>query len=465
MTNNKYKKLITDMGLFAIGSLGSKLLLFLLIPLYTNVLSTSEYGIADLVFAVGDLILPFVSVTIYNGLLRFGLIEENKQDAIRCSVFIFLLGSLFTILITPIIGYYSPINAWKWFLASKIVSSFACLNSLIILKVKDKNKGYAIISILNACMLVSFNVLLLVVFKQGVKGYLYSSILSQLLTAVIAFIYGDVWKDLKDSSNNWPLMKEMVLFSLPFIINDVSWWLILSSNKVMIEWFVGSSTLGLYTTASKIPSLLNTFVSIFSQAWGIASIKEYDSTNDSSFYSAVFKYYLVFVFGTSILVIAFTKPFMKFYVGNSFFDAWHYVPLLLVSAAFAALSTFAGSLFSALKRSNILMISTVIAAVVNITANYLLIPYLGIWGAVLGSVLAYFVVAMCRLFYVKKLIGLDLNSKLLILVSSIVLFEAVFVGFDFYIIPVVVFSSILFVLTVRKEIIPLLFFCGRGKKN
>lgn len=449
----KYSKLLSDMGLFAIGALGSKLLLFFLIPLYTNVLTSSDYGIADLVFTISDLILPFVSLTIYNGLLRFGLIEREQNDAINCTFLIFIIGSLTTIAGTPFLGLYKPIAEWKWFLVLKIIATFGQSCSFIILKIKDMNKTYAFLSILQALMLVGLNILFLVFMKLGIKGYLLSSIFSLIVATMIAIIKSGVHFQLNKGSINNPLLKEMILFSLPFIVNDVSWWLIHSSDKVMIEWMIGSSMLGIYTAATKVPSLINSLTSIFAQAWGIASVKEYDTTNDTNYYSSVFKYYYMVIFFCCLVAIILSKLFMSFYVGAEFFDAWHYVPLLLVSASFAAISTYAGSLFGAVKKSEALMITTVLSAIVNIVINFLFIPIFGVWGAVCGTVMAYLTVSVSRLILIKKYFSrIDYNLFILIPLGLILIITAVLVGMDFHIILVSVVAILSFMIIIRKEI-------------
>ena len=69
-----------------------------------------------------------------------------------------------------------------------------------------------------------------------------------------------------------------------------------SADKLMVEFFISSAALGLYTAASKIPALINVITSIFSQSWGISSIKEYDTTKEESFYSNVFRLFSFTVF-------------------------------------------------------------------------------------------------------------------------------------------------------------------------
>ena len=62
MAKNKYKNLISNTVIFAIGSFGSKMMMFLLVPLYTGVLATSEYGVATLLADTANMILPVVTI-------------------------------------------------------------------------------------------------------------------------------------------------------------------------------------------------------------------------------------------------------------------------------------------------------------------------------------------------------------------------------------------------------------------
>lgn len=450
--NKKYIRLLGDMGIFALGAFGSKLVLFLLLPIYTNVLSDSEYGIADLVFTVGDLLLPFISLSIFNGLLRFGLIKGKRENSFLNASFIFVIGSLITVLLTPLSGLYAPIREWKWYMCAYVLVHFARSNSLVYLKVKNKNKIYSILCIIQALLLVGFNILFLIVFNFGIKGYLLSTILSNGILSVCAFVIGGMKADIQNASFDRPLLKEMVLYSLPFIFNDVSWWIIHSSDKIMLEWLINESALGIYTAASKIPSLVNVITSIFSQAWGLASIKEHDSTNDTNFYSTVFKYFSVFIFGVTILIISITKPFMNIYVGKAFADAWHFVPLLLVSATFAAISTFASGLFGALKQSKSIMSTTIVAGITNIIVNFIFIQYIGIYGAVIGTVSAYFIVALFRLLILKKKVNVDFHFPKLAILSLLVIVQAIFVSVGYRIVLISLITILGFVVITRNEL-------------
>lgn len=432
--NNKYLRLIKDILIFAIGNLGSKLILFLMVPLYTNFLTTSEYGTAELVFTISQLIIPIVSVAIWNGVIRFGLMKGIKpEDVLLNSMLVWIVGSLLIISITPLIGMYSPISKWKWFLCVYSIGFIINQIELQYLKVKDRNKLFATISLIQTAVLSGMNLFLLIYLRTGIFGYLTSSIVSIYVAALLIFLIGGLYKDLKKASLNKTLIKRLLAYSAPLIMNDLSWWLIHSSDKIMIEWMLSASALGLYTVASKIPGLINTFVNIFSQAWGVSSIKEIESTNDSAYYSGVFNIYSMLSFGATICFVAIIKPFMNIYVGTDFTSAWRYVPLLLLAASFSSISAYYGSMFGALQKSVECMWSTIVGAIINVVVNYLCIKAWGVWGAIIGTLTAYIAISMLRQYMVNRYIIIDIHWRKMAIDIVIAFVQSIMVAMDWHI--------------------------------
>ena len=451
--NSKYNRLIIDTFIFALGNLGSKVILFFLVPLYTSCLSTEEYGTSELVFTVAQLLVPFVSLVIFDAVLRYGLSSNfNKQVVLKNGFVIVLIGSIATIFITPFFRLYQPLAEWRWYLCAYVILNMFGNVELNYLKLCGKNKIYALVSIIQTIVLALSNIFLLVIFRCGISGYLLSTILSSLVTVVIVFIVGDVLSSLIEVRVDLHLLKEMIIFSAPLILNNISWWVIQSSDKIMIEAMVGASALGLYTAATKIPSLINVIISIFSQAWGISSVKEFESSNDKGFYSDVFLSYTTIAFGATVCINMIVKPFMAVYVSESFYESWRFVPILLASASFSAVASYFGSLYGALKKSVNNMLSTMTAAIINIIVNYVFIIWFNAWGAIIGTIVAYVVLAVFRMVDVLRFIKFDPNWKNFICNVVIVLSQAVLVSLNFH---TVIISSlaIVFFAVVNKNII------------
>lgn len=467
MAKSKYKILVTDIIIFGLGTLGSKLIIFLLLPLYTKALSSEEYGVADLVFSISELVRPFISLAIYNGLQRYGLSRDyDKDEVFRCATIVFLIGTIITIVITPIFGLYDLVNDWKWYLSAYTITVFASKNVFIYLKISDNNRLYALLSILQAFILAVSNIMLLVIWKRGVEGYLIANIIAPMSIAAIGFFKSGAYSGLLKSSYNKMLMKEMVLYSLPFIMNDISWWLIHSSDKLMIEGMIDASSLGIYTAASKIPLLINVIMAIFGQAWDLFVIKEYEGENNKKYYSDMFKYYVISVFGVCICIVSVIKPFMGIYVSSEFSSAWQYVPLLLFSAAFASLDMFITTFFIALKKSGAIMCPTIVAGIINIVINYCFIQRINVWGAVLGTVIAYFTMMVIRIILLRNAMRFEMHLTRVWFLMLITGVQAFLVGMDYHIALMSAITLCLFLCLTFKDIKALFIFVfGKIKRR
>ena len=458
---NKYIRLIKDTGIFALGSLGSKLILFLMVPLYTNCMTSAEYGTADLVFTVAQLAMPLVSVVIFDGVIRFGLArDERPADVLRAGLTVCGVGSAVVLLAAPLIGLYDAVSGWQWYLSAYVALTMCGSCLMNYLKVVDRNRLFALLSVAQTLVLALCNVAFLLYGGMGIRGYLLSTCVAALIPVVCPLVFGAVARDLMESRLDKRLLKRMLSYSAPLILNRVSWWVVQSLDKLMLEAMAGAAVLGIYTVATKIPSLINVVTSIFSQAWGISSVKEMESTNSGRYYSNVLKALYTFVFGAAIVLIAIVRPFMAIYVGEGFGESWCYVPLLLVSAAFSAVASYYGSLYSALFKSVNNMLTTLLAAVVNAAINALLIPTMGIWGAIVGTVVAYAALMVARIADVARFVDIEVGLPRFAVSSALMVAYAIAVSAGLGSIPISVAAIVLYALINAK---PLLGLVKRSK--
>lgn len=76
---DRYKKLTVNTLILTIGTVGSKIITFLMLPFYTNVLSTAQYGTVDLLIQTGSFLVPIFTIGIASSITRFGLDNEYKK--------------------------------------------------------------------------------------------------------------------------------------------------------------------------------------------------------------------------------------------------------------------------------------------------------------------------------------------------------------------------------------------------
>jgi O-antigen/teichoic acid export membrane protein len=421
MKKNKYMLLFSNTIIFAIGSILVKLISLFLMPLYTSSLEKGEYGIAELLNSGVEIIFPIATLCIIDALFRFAIEDDANFLALFAnSTFILSLGSII-VLVGTIIAWYAfeYQYAWHFFLLFITTSAFKMTTQFA--RGLGHVKRFAFYGVLNALVLVSSNIILLVVLKYGIGGYLFSYSIGYGVSAVFAFLVSNEYRYVNIRGLNFSVMREMLRFSLPNIPNMISWWINSVSDRYILSFFCGSDIGGLYTAASKIPAITNLVSSIFQQAWQYSTTKEITSKDSTNFFSNIFRVYMYLCCVSCGVIIISNRFICKLLLQSSFFEAWKYVPLLILAATFGCISTYYGTFYQALKNNKMLMVSTVVGACVNIVLNIIFIPIYEAFGAAIATVISYILVTIIRVIDVNKKVKIQSSRlRVIIQISSII---------------------------------------------
>ena len=167
---------------------------------------------------------------------------------------------------------------------------------------------YSIGNVLNTFYCL-FNILFLLVFKEGIRGYLKAYIIANTLTAIYAIIIGKGYKSLHFSHIDKGLLTRMAKYSVVLIPNSFMWWIMNSSDRIMVSSMVSVAANGIYAVSYKLPTLVSTLTSIFNQAWSYSAIREEGTVDESEYNNRIFRALtgIVMLIGIGILTIS--KPF------------------------------------------------------------------------------------------------------------------------------------------------------------
>ena len=284
------------------------------------------------------------------------------------------------------------------------------LNNILNLYLKAKNKAsvIAVSGILCTLITCSSNVLLLLVFKFGIIGYMISNTIGVFIQVVYQLVIGHAYKDIH-IRNYTNLSKSMIKYSSPLIANSISWWINNASDRYILTWLRGASANGIYTVSYKIPTILSMFQNIFFNAWSISAISEFDENDTDGFIGTNYSLYsFVSLFVCSGLLII-NIPLAKFLYRGDYFAAWQCVPFLLFGTVFSGISQFEGSLFAAKRNTKQVAKTTVIGAAVNTICNFVFIYFIGATGAALATLLGYAVTWVLRTKYLQAFIKMKVN--------------------------------------------------------
>ncbi|KFI92018.1 polysaccharide biosynthesis protein [Bifidobacterium saguini DSM 23967] len=433
---NKYLNLLTNIGVFALNAFATRLITFLLVPLYTYYLTTAEYGITDLSIVVLSAFFPIATLCSADAVLRFVVDKtDSTEKTISFGLFMIVLSTLVVACCLPLLdlSFFGGLGNYKlYFLLYYFFNSLQWLGGSV---ARGLNQiKLTTVSAVVSSLTTAIGVVILIMFQGlGVDGYFISVILANLFGSLIFIIGGRHYQYYAPIhwSKDRALIKRMLAYSIPLVPNSLFWWANTSLNRFFITGMIGIGASGLFAAASKIPNFLNLFSNIFQQAWQLSAFQEFKKQGVERFYSLILR---VFHSGMSIIaaiLILLAQPLALILLQKDFYSAWVYVPFLLVSFFFSALNSFMSAFYSASMKTKSLFVDTVIGLVICVVLTWLLIPPLGLYGASIAMIASNLFVYCARVFGVRKFIDIKVNWLLIFAIDCLLLTQSIVATFNF----------------------------------
>lgn len=436
-SNNKsqssYKKLFSNTLVFAIGSFSSKVLVLLLIPIYTNYLTTAELGVTDVLTQIANWLIPLVTMTISEAIIRFGL--DKAYDKKR----VFTIGNLICAFGLAVFGIILPIVNLTG-IADKYIGGYALILFVYVMmsgiktlyttfvRAMEKVKLFAVAGIIATFFTLFFTAMFYMVLPSdflgegtGIQKYLLATILSDFITTLFVTFKAKLWKYINFRQIDREMLSTMLQYSVPLIPAQLLWLITNSSDSFMTTHYMGAASNGILSAAYKIPNIVATVYMMFGQAWNMSAITENDSEDRDRFYENVFEFnqsLLYILAGGCMLII---QPLTNIMIGEDFRECVKYSPILIYSTIFSCFTTFMGSIYLASKKTKRSLFTSLVSGVINVGLNVILIPRIGLYGPPISTVASYVTVFIIRAFDSRKLVPFKINLRKMIISNAILL--------------------------------------------
>ena len=427
------------------GIVLSKVIISLMLPLYTRVLSTAEYGNAELLVNISAVAVPICSAAIPSAVFRFSMDKERAgTDVLKCGVLFMLwpAGLLAVLLmIFHSLPFFGVVGEYSLFFY--LITFLTILRSVFYLYVKamEKNILFSVDVILYNLVLALLNLLFLLVFHMGLTGFFLSIVIANAFSIVFLSLFGKILPDIGRGHWDFGLVRKMLAYSIPIIFTDIAWALINATDKLMITNRISEDANGIYSAASKIPAIILMATNAFAEAWVISAIQNYDEDKaakegkeqkeDNLFGNVFFLFHLIICFLT-LFVYAINNAFVPWFLGADYKDAALYTPLLMLSVVFTGYSGYYSSVFSAAKKTIHIMLSVILGVVANVLLNLWLIPLIGVIGACIATVVSAMITCVYRMITGQKYVGARLGIVKWLISVLVIGASAAAVSYDWY---------------------------------
>jgi len=384
------KKLMGDSFVYGLTSILSRFIGFLLLPLYTRILTPADYGVLNIVNTTVFLLTMFVVLALdsASGVFFWDKEYEKNEHPIFASwfwcqlttaaFFAALLAFLAPVLsealfktrnhayIFRIAALILPVSViptmiWNWFRLHRRVWSTTIFVSI------------------STLLQIGLTVYFIAYTRVGTVGFFWAQVIANGLMSLIGVFY--IGKIILPKYFNKELLKKMLRFSLPMIPAALAFWLLNSANSYFLQVFKGEKEVGLYQIALNIASIMSIVISSFTQAWGpfAFSIKENEGSNN--FYANVFLLYTVLTTVMACLLGLFSTDLLKLITTPAYYDAAFTAGLLAFNTILGGLNYIAALGLNFVKNMKPYSMAIIGGGIVNALLMFMLIPYTGKEGA------------------------------------------------------------------------------------
>lgn len=412
---NKEKLLLKNTAIVTFGKICTQLITFLLLPVYTAVLTNEEYGIVDLLNTLVSLFIPIVTLQIEQGVFRF-LIDcrdnEKEQKKIISTTIIFVFKQLAIYLIIFALACRFINNPYKFFLLSNLIATVFSSILLQTCRGLGDNSRYTIGSFISGFFTVVLNVFFIVALKLGAYGMLIATFIGNLICVIYVIFSKKIFKLISNKCYNKEKLKEILKYSIPLVPNIISWWVVNASDRSIVTYFLGIGENGIYATSNKFAGVFTTLYSVFNLTWTESASINIESEDKNEFFSNILDI-VIRIFGSLVIGVIAVLPFVfSILINEKFNSSYYQIPILLLASLFNILVSFVGSIYVAKKKTTEIAKTSIFAAIINILTNIVFIKKIGLYAASISTLVAYMSMCIYRFIDSRKYVILNIKRGL-----------------------------------------------------
>jgi O-antigen/teichoic acid export membrane protein len=421
---NNETKLAKNTILLSFGTMFSKGIMFIMVPLFSRWLSVEAFGQFDLFSTYITLLIPFIGLASGEAVFRFSadteeqnVIRKNVSNGLCIHVIICLMVTVALFVIFQY-RYKEYCFAFIVFLIAEVLNNYL----LFFLRSIKKIRIYAVSSVLVAAFTAIFVTVMIKECKMGLNGLLYGYTIGYMAGNIMIIISARFSTFCSYRTLSWNTMKELVRYSYPLIPNNISWWVMNASDRYIINAVLGLTSNGIYSIAYKVPSLCSSIFSMYSISWQQAAVESAELKVRNNYYNESFNIMLCVMSSLCIGLLS-----INWFMYNVVFDARYYfayklTPILVLSIMFTSITQFVGGINIGLKMPKENGITTIIGAVSNILIHLILIRVIGLYAAAIANLMANAIIVIVRTSRLRSYVNLSINRRSIVCLCSLAYF-------------------------------------------
>lgn len=406
------KNTIKNSAVYGIGSISSKLIGFILLPLYTSYLTTNEYGTLAIIEITSTLLTVVVSLKINAAFFRWYWDKENekkKKSILFSSLLTIIIVS--SVLLIPLSFFSEQISLFLFQQTTFSYLIILMLGStalqviiqlvLYLLRLQTKALFYSVSNTIKLVSSLVLTIIFIVKFNRGIEGIYEALIISQFIFLIITAKH--LLKNI-EFKLEFRIISEMLIYSTPLIFAEISGILLTVSDRYILNYLATISDVGIYSLGYKISNTIRVLIYSSVMMAVTPMIYQYiDKPNNKRFYSKILTYMAFGVMTFVLFLSIFSKEIIQLVAKQeSYWAASSLVPILSFAILFGILKDVSLTGLNITKKTGVIAIVVVIMSIANIFLNILFIPIWGVEGAAFATLIVRIISFFTLYYYAQK---------------------------------------------------------------
>lgn len=412
------KEFLKDTSIYTFGYLLSRGMAFIMLPIFTRLISPTDYGFIDIVTIISTFALIAFTLEINQGFGRY-YSESNtevEQNIFSSTAFIFVVISylvlflLFLILKTPIelfiLGVRSNFSLY-------LLSVLYIFNYGIFIFLQNqlrwhlKSKEYVIVSIVFTVASYILAVFFMYYAKMRVEGFFLGMIIGYTIAILLSIFYS---RDKISLQFDWSKLKQMLSFSIPLVPSSIGVVVILYIDRLAIKNLLTLHEVGIFGIAYRFGAIVNLILLGFQAALAPLIYNNYKKKSTPSEIEKIFRLFMIIVLSLNLCISVFAKEIVVLFTTPDYYQAYLIIPFIGFSMIFLSMNVFTPGLLLA-KKTKVIAFINIGGAVLNTILNYSLIPVYGIKGSASSTLISGVCLFIVTLIMSQKHYRIPFNYK------------------------------------------------------
>lgn len=410
---NPLKKLFKQTFVYGLATVLPRMLSFILVPIYTEVMETERYGEISVIFAWIAIFNVFLAYGMETAFFRFYHKTEDKSRVVSTSLISILVSTLLFFVIGLFLKnhlvYLTGIEAQYVNFALYILA----LDALVIipfawLRANEKPMRYAIIKISNVALNLGLNVFFLVLLPQIIEhnpesvfnsiyrpdfqiSYIFiSNLIASGVTLVLMLKLYLASAYVFDKA----LWQKMMKYAMPVLIAGIAFTINEVFDKILLERLlpadIAEAEVGKYAACYKLALFMTLFATAFRMGIEPFFFSHSDSKEPQKAYAQITNYFVILGSVILLAVVVFSDLLKVLFIQDeSYWDAMQVVPLIILANFFLGIYHNLSVWYKVTDKTRYGAFISVIGALITIIVNVLFIPYFSYMASAVATLLAY----------------------------------------------------------------------------